>query len=358
MFAIPLALQVTPPAYPKRIYHWLGYALMAAAPLTYVGVRLYPPLGHANPWAVVATLLGLAVSSPVLGLCEERSPQGKKLQHGLATRQGRAVYSDSRFLAHLGTNLLGALAASTLWWAADSALGVAGPLETFPSADVALSVMLPLSALVVFQFVRSQQMDALSKFDSRTIKEVMRKDPKKGEAKIVGFSLRHLHQLANVFHLVAATFVASCSYLFLVAYAIEKSAGEHPPLTWPVVAAIVLTLCFVYVCGAPGLRGAPGPRDNKAVYLTFLTGAPAAMGGAMLWLAWFQGGTFRDYSIASIAVVGYVLFCIEAVMADWARDERCDKEHRWPPLHHFAPMTIAVVLALLLFALIRFTRVF
>jgi hypothetical protein len=328
---IALALGAVPffarPAYPAKIYTVLCFMVFAATPLvTFAHIPLYPPPGSASPWAVAAVLLGLAVTAPIVGVGES-----------MWSRQ-EVVFSNNRFLGHLRTNLFGALAASALWWVADSASGLAGPLATFPSSDIVLNVMLPVSAGAVLQFVRWQQMDALGKVDDRTIDEVMRKDPKEGEGKIVGFSLRHWHQLANIAHLVAATFVASCSFLFLVAYAMKQTAGEHPVLTWPVVAAILLTLSFLYACGARG------SRENKAVYLTFLTGTPAALGGAMLWLAWFRNGTFRDGAMALIGVVGYVLYCVEAVLADWARDE---KEGR-PPLHYFAPMTIAVVIAVLL----------
>jgi hypothetical protein len=105
-----------------------------------------------------------------------------------------------------------------------------------------------------------------------------------------------------------------------------------------VILTILATLSFLYACGAPWSRA------NKAVYLVFLTGTPAALGGAIIWLSWFRDDVIRDTAAVSIVGIGYVLYCVEVVLAT-----RADKKDIH--VHYFAATGVAVVLGGMLGAL-------
>jgi hypothetical protein len=123
-----------------------------------------------------------------------------------------------------------------------------------------------------------------------------------------------------------------------MAYGMQATGIGLPAVSWLVIAAIFATLGFLFACGLKW------SRDNRAVYLTFLTGTPAALGGAIFWLSCFRANAVRDATIVAVAGIGYVAFCVEAVFADWARDNR----RGCPPLHYFVPMAVAVVISVLL----------
>ena len=125
-------------------------------------------------------------------------------------------------------------------------------------------------------------------------------------------------------------------------YGVNHVSQGHPPISLPIVVAIVLALGFLYACGAPG------SRDHRAVYLTFLTGTPAALGGAILWLSWFKNDSLRNAAMVSVAALGYVLYCVLVVFADWARSKSEDEKGLLPPLHYFVPMGVALVIAVVL----------
>jgi hypothetical protein len=80
------------------------------------------------------------------------------------------------------------------------------------------------------------------------------------------------------------------------------------------------------------------------VYLTFLTGTPAALGGAAIWLSWFQDDRTRNVVAAMVVGVGYVLYCVEAVLTGRGPKEQVH-------LHYFAATGVATILAILLVAM-------
>lgn len=321
---IQAALSFARPVYPKEAYNRLGYAVFAlTACFTTANIPLYP----GNPWVVGSILLGLAVAAPIAGYFESGCQP-----------DGQDVYcTKERLPGHLLTNLLGAMAAFALWGVAHSVPGVADTFaKSLPHVDIAFNVMVPVSAAAAFLFIRWQQVDAFGKRDhEHNIDEGESSDQEKG---IVGFSLRHRHQQLNFFHLVFVTSVASTSGLLLVAHGLQATGVGLPAVSWLVITAILATLAFLFACGLKW------SRDNRAVYLTFLTGTPAALGGAIIWLSCFRANAVRDATMVAVAGIGYVAFCVEAVFADWARDNR----RGCPPLHYFIPMAVAVVISVLL----------
>jgi len=234
----------------------------------------------------------------------------------------------NRFPGHLLTNVLGALAAAGLVWVARSTDGFDSFTDTFAN-EAAFNVMLPLAVIVVFAFVRWQQVAVCVDLDDR-----VRKD-EAWEERIVGFSLRHWHQFLNLLYLIAVTFTATTTILYLFVHAMERAkAGRPLDLSWQIVLAIVVALSFAFVCGLPW------SREHRAVYLLFLTGAPAALGAALVWLAWLRADAFRNVFALSIVVVGYVLYCVEVVLGNRSREEKLE-------LSYFSAAAVALVLVML-----------
>ena len=326
---IGVAPSLTRPVYPRKTFNLMYYAVVFAFTTCFTTFNI--PLYPVNPWVVGSILLGLAVAAPIAGRFESRRQP-----------DGQAVYCTTgkanRFPGHLLTNLLGAMAAFALWGVAHSVPGVANTFaESLPNFNIAFNLMLPVSAAAAYLFVRWQQEDAFRKHDrNHKIDQVNSSDR---ERKIVGFSLSHWHQRLNFFHLVFVTFVASMSGALLLAHGMQATRVGLPAVSWwLVIAAILATLAFLFACGAPK------SRDSRAVYITFLTGTPAALGGAILWLSCFRANAVRDATMVAVAGIGYVIFCVEAVFADWARDNKRGR----PPLHYFVPMAVAIVIAVLL----------
>ena len=307
-----------PSAYPKWIHKTLKNVIAVfSIVFTGLGIAVYPAV---RPWMVAAGLVVLAALSPLVGRLEAK--------YGPS---GQAVYTKDRFRGHLLTNLLGAVVAYAFWSAARSSTG----FEQFVTKDprnAAFNVMLPFLCVVVFAFVRSQQLDVCPDLDNVP-------GESKREAAIKGFSLAHVHQVLNVVHLIAVTFIASTSFLYLVAYGMRAAKDGHPlVVSCQIVFTMVATLSFLYACGGPWSRG------NRAVYLTFLTGTPAALGGAAMWLSWFRDDPTRNTVAVLIVGAGYVLYCVEAVLTGRGPNE---KVH----LHYFAATGVALVLAILLGAM-------
>jgi hypothetical protein len=128
--------------------------------------------------------------------------------------------------------------------------------------------------------------------------------------------------------------------LYLFAFTLEQAKAGHPlGLSWQLVVAIVALLAFLVACGLPA------SRQHQAVYLTFLTGTPAALMVSVVWLALMQQSTVRNVFALAIIVVGYVLYCTEAVLG--SRRSTDDKVQ----LHYFSAAAFAVALTVLTGAL-------
>ena len=315
----------SPPVRPERIGKIVGILIGAIALIcTTFGLALYPAALQTSPVWIATGFVLLSLLSPLAGLVESR-----------VRKNGQAVYSTgilpgtpNRLPGHLITNVLGALAVAGLVWVAHSTNG----FDAKFADDSAFNIMLPLATAVVFAFARWQQVNACPTIDERATES-------NHEDLIVGFSLRHWHQLLNVLYLIIATFAATTAILCLLAFAMEQSKAGHPlTLSWQAVLGIVISLLFVYACGGPWAR------DNRAVYLTFLTGAPAALCGILIWLSWFREGAARNIAALAVVGVGYPVYCVEAVLGSRSGGE---KVH----LHYFTAAGIALILVILLSAM-------
>lgn len=156
---------------------------------------------------------------------------------------------------------------------------------------------------------------------------------------IDGYSLRHWNQLTNTVHLVVITFVSSTTVLCLFSHAMTQAMrGEPLQLSWQMIIAVLG--CLLYLCTC-GLRGS---REHRAVYLTFLTGTPAALCMAVVWFSLFRRDAVRDVVAVSVVVLGYVAYSVEVVLADRSRDGALR-------LHYFSGVGFVLVLVTLLSAL-------
>jgi len=328
-------LYLGPSIRPDLVKNILGFAITALATVfTAFGISLFPaslPVG-----VIAATLCALAVIPPILGKLEAKYRKNGQAVYSTGVKPG----APNRFPGHITTNLLGALATSAIVWVVHTTDGFdrhfagASGESALEVNYAAFNITLPLATVVVFAFVRWQQVDACRDIDARV---------KRGDAdwenQIVGYSLRHPHQLANVFYLIGVTFTAATTILYLVAYAMARSKANDPlAISWQVVVTIVICLSFLYACGSPR------SRENRAVYLTFLTGTPAALCGVLVWLSLFEGGVARDFATISIVGIGYIAYCIEVVLGSRSRGEKLE-------LHYFSAAGVATVLVVLLGAL-------
>ncbi len=316
--------EFVPPVQPVLIQKTLMYLFaVIALGFTYLGIPLYPAAGPVGPLTVAVGLVAFALVPPFTGLLESK-----------CRLDGESVYSIGRqFPGHLLTNILGALASSAFVWVAYSTNGFHEFVARFPH-DAAFNMMLPLATIVVFSFARWQQVHACPDID-----ELVNEKNSDWKVKITGSSLRHWHQLTNVLYLIIVTFTATTTFLYLVAYGMEQAkAGQPLAVSWQVILTILVSLSFLYACGGPW------SREYRAVYLTFLTGTPAALGAVIIWLSWLRDDAIRNIAAVSIVGIGYVLYCVEAVLASRAQGERLH-------LHYFSAAGIAVVLAVLLGAL-------
>lgn len=289
---------------------------------TFRHIALYPAWLAAVPLAATAGLVGLSLVPPLAGLAEWK-----------LRKDGAKVFAPKRFPMHLVSNVVGASATAGLVWVAHSTGGFDQFVAGYDN-DVVFNVMLPVAGLVVFSFVRWQQLTACPEIEERArLREPGWQDG------LTGASLRHVHQLTNTLYLIVSTFIATTTVLYLFAYTMNQAKAGHPlPLTWQFLVMIGLALGFLYVCGLPWAK------EHRAVYLTFLTGTPVALGAVLVWLSWFRADAFRDSWAVAVAGVGYLLYCVIVVFGGRERGEKIQ-------LHYFSAALIATVLVVLLGAL-------
>ncbi len=301
---------------------FLSVALSITA--TQLDVPFYQYLRAANIWIVLGVILAFAVAPPIVGKWEAK-------KHG-----DPEIYEASRFKDHLVNNLAGgAVAAAFIFvarWTTD--------FDTYTQAfknEAAFNIVLPLTVVTIFAFVRWQQDKECPNLD-RWIDE---KNPQ-WEADIKGYSLRYYNQMLNVAFLIIITFVGASTILYMFAFTLDKARNHDPlQLSWPLAIAMVGILAFLlYFCGRPSMK------VHEAVYLNFLTGAPAALMVIVVWIALLQESTVRNYFALAIIVLGYASYSLLVILGN-----RENTPGNKAPLHYFSSMAFAVALTLLAGAL-------
>ncbi|WP_282944521.1 hypothetical protein [Cellulomonas endometrii] len=319
-------IALAPAIHPKQVGTVLT-VVVALGALTASGFD-FPVLPRDIPviWLVLPILF-LAVLSPLLGLWESRRvPDGQRI-----FSTGRQPGVPSRFRGHLTTNVVGAAAVGATVWAALSTPGLSGYLEE-PRPAYVSTIALPLAWLVVRAFISWQQSTVVAGATSDGL-------PATGgsvEEALTGYSLRHAHQLTNVVFLTLATFVTLTMVFYLLDYAIARStAGDPLSMSWAVVLAATMMLAFLLACGSFGAKG------SSAVYLTFLTGTPAALVGVILWFSLYESGVARTVATVAVVTAGYLGYSTQTVLAGRRDGEKFQA-------HYFSATAIAVVIVALL----------
>ena len=139
----------------------------------------------------------------------------------MSSFDGEEVFAPDRFLGHLATNVVGALAAAAFVWVGRSTPGFSTFADDF-KGDAAFNIVLPMSTLVIFAFVRWQQIDKCPDLDNLV------EQKKDWKSCIRGFSLTHVHQLINTFYLIVVTFTGATMILYLFAYAMKMAKAGKP----------------------------------------------------------------------------------------------------------------------------------
>lgn len=314
-----LAQDRLPAAFPKKVSSYF-FKVVGAAVLLLTGLQisLISLLFAWGVWSVTIVLVVLAVMPPFAGLVENR----------LRTN-GSDVFDPKRFPGHLLTNVVGALASSAFVWAALSTPHFDEFNKKFAD-DAAFNIALPLATAVAIAFVRSEQERRSGGLDLRTASDEV------AEPAIVGYSLRHVHQLLNTVFLAVVVFSAGATMLYLFAQTISSAkAGRPLDVSWPVILSIVLTMLFFLGCGLPQSRG------SRTVWMTFVTGTPAVLIMSLIWLALLQESTLRNATIGVVVGGAYVAYCVEFILSERGNGNKIE-------LHYFSSVMVLFVLAMLL----------
>lgn len=337
------ATRLMPRAQPQGIqtFFVVGSSVLALF-CTWIGFAIGPGALPINPVYFSAALLAVAVAAPVAGVIEAKY-----------TSSATPVYDRTRFLPHLLTNVAGACAAVAFIWAGRSTEGFDSFSEQFRS-EAAFNIVLPMTVIVIFAFVRVQQVDKCHDLD-----KLVHDHDDSWRQLIAGYSLARWHQILNILYLIAATFAGATMVLYLFAYTMKQAQrGEALPYTWQFGMALIVLLAFLFSCAIPKTRRslrAPGPKPDagqdteasgkQAVYLTFLTGTPAALVVALVWFALLRESPVRNGFAMGIVGGGYVLYTLLAVLG--SRADGKDKVQ----LHYFSSAAFATVLIVLAGAL-------
>ncbi|MDZ7929299.1 hypothetical protein [Rhodococcus sp. NPDC076796] len=301
---------------------------------------LYPASTPA--WVVGLTLLTLGISSPLAGLLEWRF-----------RRHGNEVFdAKKRFRGHFLGNLTGALAAAGFFWAVERTPGFTAWLESY-QYESAFNIVLPLVTLVIFAFVRYQQLADCPNLDDK-----IKADHQDWKSCIRGSSLSNAHQVLNTIFLIAVTFIGASAVLYLFSYAIVESRHNTPiDFSAQLGLAISALLVFLIVCGLPQgkLWDSKTWSWNRAVYLTFLTGTPATLVATMVWLALVKDSPTRNIFAITIVGAGYLLYSSIAILGvvyskrpSSLSSIENDRQPERLQLHYFAGAILAVALTIFL----------
>lgn len=294
--------------------------------------------------AVAAALLVASALPPCVGLLENRFRQ-----------HGEEIFAERRFPGHLTTNMLGAFAVAAFFWIGHSTNGFVAFTQKFSDAS-AFNVVLPLTTLVVFAFVRWQQVSECPNIDDIVVQQG------EWDRLIRGSSLSSWHQRLNTFYLIIATFLGASTILYLFAFSVVQAKNGYPiDFSLQMGLAILAFLAFLFACGGPW------SWNNRAVYFTFLTGTPGALVAALIWLILLRPSTARNVFAVTVVGVGYLLYCAGAILGGIAAKSGPEKAGHQTiygegvpgaagtrdriELHYFSAAVFAVALTVLIGAL-------
>lgn len=325
-------------AQPEAWQDWivLGLSLLAAW-LTFARKPLFP--STASVLAVTAFMLTFALLPPLVGVFENRF-----------RAHGDRVFALSRFRGHIITNFFGAAAVAAFFWMGSSTPGFTKFTQQFSDAS-AFNVVLPLATVVIFAFVRQQQVAQCPNLNQ--LVHDKKEKPEELADGLRGYSLADTHQLLNCLYLIAALFMGASTILYLLAFTIVQARNDTPVAFSPQMAiAMVALLGFLFACGTPMSWG------NRTVYFSFLTGTPATLIVAIIWLALLAPSTGRNVFTIVLIGIGYILYCTLAIFgvlrgkhgpsaAPGAEGEATTAAETIE-LHYFAAAILAVALTILL----------
>lgn len=279
-----------PRVYPEHIKNRFTDSITAISIiLTGITITVFPV--KAPVLAIAIGIFFFAVAPPCIGLAENRW-----------RTNGEQIFERKRFWPHLSSNAVGAAAATLFFVSASTTHGLPAFATSFRDQS-AFNVVLPLVTIVVFAFLRSQQVD-----ECPTIDDVVKSNGD-WESAIRGNSLTARHQIANTIHLLLTNFIGASSVLYLLGYTILQAKAHHPlSFTWQMGLAMALFVLYLFICGSPPLW------QYRAVYLTFLTGMPGVLIVVMIWLALLQPSFSRNLFAVLLITIGYLLYSALAVL--------------------------------------------
>lgn len=313
-----------PKAQPSKIQEPIVFVVsLVSIGATSLDFPFYHYLLAVNVWVVLGLLLLLAIAPPLAGKIEAK------------LRNDSQIYTPDRFKDHLKNDMIGFVVAALFILLARWTTGFEAYTMTFKN-EAAFNIVLPLTVITIFAFVRWQQVDACPDLDDR----IARNEPDWG-SQITAFSLRYVNQLLNVLYLILVTFTGASTILYMFAFTLDRAKRHDPlPLSWPLAIAIVGVLAFLlYACGRPSMK------KHEAVYLNFLTGAPAALMVIVVWLALLERSTLRDFFALGVIVIGYATYSILVILGNRVSGQGKVQ------LHYYSSLAFAVALTLLAGAL-------
>jgi hypothetical protein len=195
-------------AQPEAWQDWivLGFGLLAAG-LTFARRPIFPSTASVFAVAVITLTFGLV--PPLVGVMENR-----------VRAHGDQVFALSRFPGHFISNFFGASAVAAFYWVGHSTPGFAAFTQQFSDAS-AFNVVLPLSTMVIFAFVRQQQAAQCP-----NLNQLVHDKKTKGtelSAGLRGYSLADAHQLLNCLYLIVALFMGASTILYVLAFTIVQA---------------------------------------------------------------------------------------------------------------------------------------
>ena len=325
-------------AQPEAWQDWIVLVLsLLAAGLTFAHKPLFP--STASVFAVTVFILTFALLPPLVGAFENRF-----------RADGDKVFALSRFGGHIITNFFGASAVAAFFWVGSSTPGFTTFTQQFSDAS-AFNVVLPLATVVIFAFVRQQQVAQCPNLN-QLVRDKKEK-PEELSAALRGYSLADGHQLLNCLYLILALFMGASTILYLLAFTIVQARHGTPVAFSPQMAvAMVALMGFLFACGTPM------SWSNRTVYFSFLTGTPGTLIVAIVWLALLAPSTARNVFTIVLIGVGYILYCTLAIFgvlrgkhapstATGAEGETKTTAETIE-LHYFAAAILAVALTVLL----------